>query len=212
MIQVLKEAGVTLDPIKMSSRRPVPLVALLSCLLMPLSLSLHDIQKNTSDIEETTAGAGLHAGAQTGPGGGEIKGAVAGKAAAREEDIESVTSPYNDEESASRDVIYSEQGNISGLLLTEMQLTEEVLREPVLTENLTKNSSEGFLTEKSGQNPLTEAPLTRQDELASLQSQVYVVGGVGGALLLLLLLSTVILAVTVRRIHRKLGKISRWEK
>ena len=123
-----------------------------------------------------------------------------------------MTSPYNDEESASRDVIYSEQGNISGLLLTEMQLSEELLREPVLTENLTKNSSEGFLKEKSDQNPLTEAPPTKQEELSSLQSQVYVVGGVGGALLLLLLLSTVILAVTVRRIHRKLGKISRWEK
>ena len=122
-----------------------------------------------------------------------------------------MSSPYNDEESASRDVIYSEQGNISGLLLTEMQLTEEVLREPVLTENLTSNSRKGVVRDMSGQGPLTEAPLTREEELASLQSQVYVVGGVGGALLLLLLLSTVVLAVTVRRIHRKLGKISRWE-
>ena len=172
----------------MASMHDIPLVALLSCLLLPLSLSLPDNQKITSDTQQT-AGAGLPTGAEG----------------------ESVTSPYNDEESASRDVIYSEQGNISGLLLTEMQLTEEVLREPGLTENLKENSSESVMTEKSGQGPLTEAHLTRQQELASLQSQVYVVGVVGGALLLLLLLSTVILAVTVRRIHRKLAKIARWE-
>ena len=146
----------------------IPLLALLSCLLLPLSLSLPDNQKITSDTQQTAAGAGLPTGAEG----------------------ESVTSPYNDEESASRDVIY---------------------REPGLTENLKENSSESVMTEKSGQGPLTEAHLTRQQELASLQSQVYVVGVVGGALLLLLLLSTVILAVTVRRIHRKLAKIARWE-
>ena len=145
----------------------IPLVALLSCLLLPLSLSLPDNQKITSDTQQT-AGAGLPTGAEG----------------------ESVTSPYNDEESASRDVIY---------------------REPGLTENLKENTSESVMTEKSGHSPLTEAHLTRQQELASLQSQVYVVGVVGGALLLLLLLSTVILAVTVRRIHRKLAKIARWE-
>ena len=167
----------------MASMHDIPLVALLSCLLLPLSLSLPDNQKITSDTQQT-AGAGLPTGAEG----------------------ESVTSPYNDEESASRDVIYSEQRNISGLLLTE-----EVLREPGLTENLKENSSESVMTEKSGHSPLTEAHLTRQQELASLQSQVYVVGVVGGALLLLLLLSTVILAVTVRRIHRKLAKIARWE-
>ena len=162
----------------------IPLLALLSCLLLPLSLSLPDNQKITSDTQQTAAGAGLPTGAEG----------------------ESVTSPYNDEESASRDVIYREQGDISELLLTE-----EVLTEPGLTENLKENSNEGVMTEKSGQGPLTEAHLTRQQELASLQSQVYVVGVVGGALLLLLLLSTVILALTVRRIHRKLAKIARWE-
>ena len=167
----------------MASMHDIPLLALLSCLLLPLSLSLPDNQKITSDTQQT-AGAGLPTGAEG----------------------ESVTSPYNDEESASRDVIYSEQRNISGLLLTE-----EVLREPGLTENLKENTSESVMTEKSGHSPLTEAHLTRQQELASLQSQVYVVGVVGGALLLLLLLSTVILAVTVRRIHRKLAKIARWE-
>ena len=166
----------------MASMHDIPLVALLSCLLLPLSLSLPDNQKITSDTQQT-AGAGLPTGAEG----------------------ESVTSPYNDEESASRDVIYSEQRNISGLLLTE-----EVLREPGLTENLKENTSESVMTEKSGHSPLTEAHLTRQQELASLQSQVYVVGVVGGALLLLLLLSTVILAVTVRRIHSKLAKIARW--
>ena len=184
---MVKEGGVSFEPSKMALKNDVPLLALLSCLLLPLSLSLADNQKITSDTQGTAAGAGLPTGAQ----------------------VQSVTSPYNDEESASRDVIFSEQGNISGLLLTEMQLTEEVLTG--LTENLKENSSEGVMTEKSGEGPLTEAHLTRQQELASLQSQVYVVGVVGGALLLLLLLSTVILAVTVRRIHRKLDKISRWE-
>ena len=46
--------------------------------------------------------------------------------------------------------------------------------------------------------------------LGSLQSQVHVVVGVGGALLLLLVISALTLAVMVARIHTQIGTFARW--
>ena len=46
--------------------------------------------------------------------------------------------------------------------------------------------------------------------LSSLQSQVYVVVGVGGALLLLLVISALSLAVMVARIRTQIGTFARW--